>query len=174
MPIVAKSLQRAVQLYLEHAYPGGVPASIQDKIMPVMAIPADQIVPIELFEKSAEGGAGPSYALRLGQPMYPFMKLIIEPAPGQDSLSPTNYLLRADAHDRHLHAPEGSPDAAWLASVRVSNHDLVEKIEAAWAQAGLSTFKEYLRKQLAARRAQGKPPLAPGSAGGSSDGEANA
>ncbi|MCL2641204.1 MAG: quinolinate synthase NadA [Phycisphaerales bacterium] len=153
MPIVAKNLQRAVELYLACAYPDGVPASVQGKAGPVMALEAEALAPVELFERSEGGGEG-SYVLRLGQPMYPFMKLVIDPVPEQGTVSPTSYLLRADAHDRHLHAPAGSPDAAWLASVRVSNRDLVEKIEAAWAKAGLPTFKEYLRAKLAARRAK--------------------
>ena len=57
-----------------------------------------------------------------------------------------------DSHDQHLHAPPGSPDAAWLATVRQSNKDLGERIEAAWCAAGLPTFKEYLRLQLEARK----------------------
>ena len=145
MPIVASNLQRAVRLYLEQAYPDGAPATVQPKITSVMALPAEQIVPLELFETAATG-----HALRLGQPMYPFMKLMVEPIPGQEQ----DYLFRVDAHDQHVSAPPGSPDAAWLTSVRISNRDLVEKIEAAWAKAGLPTFKEYLRQRLAAKKAK--------------------
>jgi len=158
MPIVAQDLQRAVRLYLDRAYPDGPfpSAAVQAKIAQIMALPADPIVPLDLFNKDP-ANLSPSYALQLGQPMYPFMKLVVDPAPpplGQDPQSLQSYLLRVDAHDQHLHTPPESPDAAWLAAVRASNQELVEKIEADWAKAGLPTFKEYLRKQLAARRAK--------------------
>jgi hypothetical protein len=78
---------------------------------------------------------------------------MIEPAPGA---SGGDCLLRVDAHDRHLHAAENSPDAAWLASIRASNKDLGERIEAAWSAARLPTFKDFLRRQLEARKARGK------------------
>ena len=62
------------------------------------------------------------FALRLGQPLYPHMKLIVEPAPAPSTM----LLLRVDAHDRHLHATPGSPDESWLASIRTSNKELGE------------------------------------------------
>jgi hypothetical protein len=98
------------------------------------------------------------------------MKLVIDPCPASpQSTTPAvsgepfvavasakcrgyDFLLRADAHDQHLHAPPNSPDAAWLASLRQSNKNLTEKIESLWSAAGLPTFKDYLRSQLAARK----------------------
>jgi hypothetical protein len=90
------------------------------------------------------------------------MKLVLDPVPGVAaaaggggaSCRGRDFLLRVDSHDQHLHAPPGSPDAAWLAAVRQSNKELGERIEAAWCAAGLPTFKEYLRLQLDLKQAK--------------------
>jgi hypothetical protein len=151
-------LKRAIDLYLSIVYPNnGPPAAIAERVRPVKGLEDQVVVPPELLERDPANSM-PSYALRLGQPLYPHMKLVIEPAPGGTA---DQYLIRVDAHDRHLHAPPGSPDAAWLQSIRTSNKDLTERVEAAWSQAGLPTFKDYLRRQLEARRASAAPPRAP-------------
>lgn len=151
MLIPAHIFQQAMDLYIHEAYPAGTPADVKKRMEMVRAA-AREVVPLEALERdTANSSAG--YALRLGQPLYPHMKLIVEPVPGGvASCAGQDFLLRVDAHDRHLHAPAGSPDEAWLAKVRQSNQELVEKIEAAWAAAGLPTFKEFLRRQLEARK----------------------
>jgi hypothetical protein len=158
-------------LYLSIVYPNaGAPAAVAERIKPLGVVDPQALVPLDLLERDP-ANALPSYALRLGQPLYPHMKLVIEPAPGTAAGgAPQEYLLRVDAHDRHLHAPAGSPDAAWLQSIRSSNKDLSERIEAAWSQAGLPTFKDFLRRQLQSRKAgagagaaapPGTPPAGP-------------
>lgn len=164
--ISAHVLQQAIELYLRAAYSTGggqgagtgVPAGTQARVAPIMALGASENVPEGLLEPES-GVSTDGYALRLGQPLYPHMKLIVEPAPvtaggAVPAADVPAILLRVDAHDRHLHAAPGSPDAAWLTSIRASNKELTEAIETAWAKAGLPTFKEYLRKQLEARRAR--------------------
>jgi len=154
MPIVADILQRAIHLYFSIAYAGkSVPEAAQQRAKAILELPPGVIVAENLLEKDAANSLV-SYALRLGQPMYPFMKLMIEPAPCATPETAKSYLLRVDSHDRHLHAPAGSPDAEWLATIRASNKELTEKIEAAWSGAGLPTFKDFLRKQLEMRKAQ--------------------
>lgn len=151
MIIPARQLQQAVAIYLRLAYEGvPIPPSARQCADAIAALPPDSAVSADLLEPMP-CGTGTGYALRLGQPLYPHMKLVIEPSP-----CPTDegFFFRADAHDRHLHAPPGSPDAAWLASVRLANKTLDEKIGNAWTDAGLPTFKEYLRQQLAARKAK--------------------
>jgi hypothetical protein len=150
MPTSAHILQQAIQIYLQNAYPAGnVPEASAKRIEPIRALPPKSPVPDALLEKDATTNA---MVIRLGQPFYPHMKIAIDHAPGCDE-----WLLRVDAHDRHLHAPPGSPDEKWLQQVRTSNQALVEKIEAAWTAAGLPTFKEFLRKRLEARKAKQNP-----------------
>ena len=132
--ISADILQQAIELYLERAYPpGALPAATQSRIGPIRELAPAEAVPESLLEKDASASEA-GFALRLGQPLYPHMKLIIEPAPPVPLASTTSpaaatILLRVDTHDRHLHATPGSPDAAWLASIRASNKQLTEQIE---------------------------------------------
>lgn len=146
-PIPAGVLRQAIGIYIKNAYPAGViPPAVQQRIDPVAALPEKDFVPEQCFEVMQKDPR--LLALRLGQPMYPHMKLVIEPNPSG------GYLLRADAHDTHLHAPPGSPDEKFLATLRMMNKDLTEKIEADWVGAGLPTFRHYLREQLEKRKRQ--------------------
>jgi hypothetical protein len=160
-PISAHILQQAIELYLKYAYPAGTfPPAAQERAKPIQDLPPSQNVPESLLEKECSASLR-GYALRLGQPLYPHMKLIIEPAPedpaAADLPNAIHFLLRVDSHDRHLHAAPGSPDEAWLSNIRASNKLLGEQIEAAWSQHGLPTFKDYLRARLAAKKAQQLP-----------------
>ena len=157
MHVPVAILCQAMDLFLRAAYPAGLPAAVAERMARIRALPPGD-VPADFFEQDVPCAAG-SLALRLGQPAYPFMKLVLDPVPGAAARGGTaatcrgqDFLLRVDSHDRHLHAPPGSPDAVWLAAVRQSNKVLGERIEAAWCAAGLPTFKEYLRLELETRK----------------------
>jgi len=161
MHVPAHILQQAMELYLQAAYPPpvGVPAGVLPRVEAVRRLAGNTEVPL-LGESPLErdpANTVASYALRLGQPMYPYMKLVLDPtpaAPAEVGVAGEDFILRVDSHDRHLHAAPGSPDAAWLAAVRASNKELGERIEHAWSAAGLPTFKDFLRRRLEARKAQ--------------------
>ena len=111
------------------------------------------------------GSAGPErYALRLGNGIYPHMKMLIGPTPGGDG-----FLFRADTHDRHVKIPPESPEYGAMCEMLARNHAIGSAIEAAWDAAGLPTFKQYLRQDLARRRASGAASIRPPQPGGSSD-----
>ncbi len=143
-PISAGMLKQAINVYIQLAYPGGIPPVIQQRIDPIAPLVDTDLVPEDHFEVMQKEPR--LLALRLGQPMYPHMKLVIEPNPSG------GFLLRADAHDTHLHAPPGSPDEKFLTMIRAANKELTEKIEAAWVAQGLPTFRQYLRDQLEKRK----------------------
>jgi hypothetical protein len=146
LPVVLKAiLKAAVTIYVQEAYPSGPPAGVNAKVAALEKIESEE-VPDSFFEP-APALAGNAMALRLGQPIYPNMKLIVEFCG-----SSKQAMFRVDAHDMHLHAKPGSPDEEWLSKVRGSNKALSEKIEAAWIGAGLPTFKGFLRKQLEERK----------------------
>ncbi|HVX83508.1 MAG TPA: hypothetical protein VH253_01700 [Phycisphaerae bacterium] len=173
MPVSSAMLLQAIELYLQLAYPQGAPAAAQQKLQGLRQagdVPLSDPALAGILEKNELHPLG--RAIRLGQPLYPHMKLAVDPLPSNppspqpgspEASTPAepNYLFRVDAHDRHLHAAPGSPDEAWLANVRRSNQQLVERIEAAWDAAGLPTFRGTLRRQLAARRAAATPPSKP-------------
>lgn len=144
-PISAGTLRQAISIFVKNAYPAGtLPPVIQQRVDPINALSESELVPEQFFEVMQKDPR--LLALRLGQPMYPHMKLVIEPNPSG------GYLLRADAHDTHLHAPPGSPDEKFLMMIRAANKELTEKIEAEWVSLGLPTFRHYLREQLEKRR----------------------
>jgi len=153
-PVTGRTLKQAMDLYLQQAYgTTPPPAAVQERIARIRSSADDQPAPLDFLEKSRCDSGRSSYALRLGQPLYPHMKLVLEESPGGGPP-----LFRADAHDSMLHAPAGSPDAAPLAALRAANKDLADRIEAAWSVAGLPTFKDYLRATLAQRKRDTSPP----------------
>jgi hypothetical protein len=144
---LAGQLKKAIGIYLRLAYPGGpAPDFVTARVKPVLAAAQDQPSDPAWFE-TARKQERAVYRLRLGQKDYPHMKLSIEEAPDGSC-----YLYFADAHDSHLYAPEGSPDAQGLALVRKSNAQLVTQIETAWTQENLPTFRGYLRQSLAKKQ----------------------
>ncbi len=143
----ARAFKNAVAIYMNQTYTAAPPAAVQERLVRFEGLGDDQSVPLEWLEKGQCDSGRSTYALRLGQPMYPHMKLVVEESP-----SGGQPLFRADAHDNMLHAPPGSRDEAPLAALRAINKELADRIETAWVAAGLPTFKEYLRAQLAQRK----------------------
>ncbi|MDA8377250.1 MAG: hypothetical protein M0Z50_09360 [Planctomycetia bacterium] len=142
----AHIVKKAMEIYLTLAYPSGdFPAVIKTRMAPIMASADAALIEPEWFERCDKDGRA-VYRLRLGQAAYPHMKLSIEESPDG-----TGYLLLADAHDIHLLAPENSPDAAFLSELRKNNAALVEKIQTAWTDAGLPTFRNYFRAAMERR-----------------------
>jgi len=142
-------LRRVVATYLRLAYPTGVPASLAARLAALDGLADEAGAPEVLFETSQCMGHS-VYALRMGQPRYPHMKIMVEPSPAG-----SGFLYRADAHDSMLHAPPGSLDAGPLAELRAGNKLLTEAIEAAWTAEGLPTFRAYLRAELERRKRRG-------------------
>jgi hypothetical protein len=96
------------------------------------------------------------YSLRLGNKLYPHMKLTIEAAPDE-----SQFLFRADTHDGHVCPPSSSREYPQFQKLMEHNQNLAEAIDRAWAQDGIATFKTYLRDDLARRRNAATPPATP-------------
>lgn len=142
----SRELRSAIELYLRFAYVQSAPATVRAKID---ALPVDQaLFSYPAFEADRKEPDPPRYSLRLGNARYPHMKLVVERSPDGHG-----HLFRADTHDRHIRPREGSPEAAQFQILMEFNQQTAEKIEAAWADAGLMTFKAYLRQDLARRSA---------------------
>ncbi len=142
-------IKKAIEIYIPLAYPSGkIPEVIRDRMAPVMAAADRTPIKAEWFETADKDGRA-VYRLRLGQAAYPHMKLSVEESPDGKG-----YLLLADAHDNHLMASETSPDARLLGELRKNNAALVEKIQAAWTQAELPTFRNYFRAAMERRAAE--------------------
>jgi len=132
---------QAIEAYLAVAYDGTLPAPVADRMATLRATADDAFYGCEAFERADD-----RYALRLGNRLYPHMKLAVVAAPGGRAL------FCADTHDRHVLALVGAPDAR-LAELMARNAAIARAIEDAWSARGLPTWRAHLREQMAAWRA---------------------
>lgn len=169
---------RAIEIFLEVAYspvPGAgadegrrksraaqpelPPSAVRARLETLRSTPQDSFYESPVFETQdaprASGDPSPRdplpirYALRLGNLSYPHMKLIIDRSPdGQ------GYLLRADTHDSHIQPRPGSREQAAFAELMRQNRTVADAIESKWEEAGMPTFKKFLRDDLERRRAE--------------------
>jgi hypothetical protein len=137
----------AIEVYLRTSYPQGAPASVKRRLDQLRETDGDGIWDSPAFERTPADGPT-KYALRLGSPIYPHMKLVVERSP--DGLG---HLFRADTHDRHCRpAPDSREYGAYCAMME-ENHRIAKDIERAWEAEGVPTFKQFLKADLARRAA---------------------
>jgi hypothetical protein len=139
-------VMRAVDVYIQTAYPSGPPAVTRARLEVVKASDGP-LLSCREFVAEPRGELGTRYTLRLGNPFYPHMKLAIEPSPAGD-----RYLYRADTHDRHICPKPDSPEYAAFTALMEKNQTMASAIETAWERADVPTFKAYLREDLRRRQ----------------------
>jgi hypothetical protein len=146
-------LRQAVAMYLPLAYPGVEPPEAVRRRLDWEPGPDAETAlnrpPFERAGKSKTTGA-PIYALRLGNHVYPHMKLQIQPWPNQDG-----YMLSVNTHDQVLALDPATSDMAAFRAIQAENQRLKEAIEQAWDDSGLPTFLRYLREYIERRTAEG-------------------
>jgi hypothetical protein len=141
-------VRKAIDVYLRHAYDEGrLPAAVQQRLAQLVGDDAEAYFQSKAWERDA-GQNPPRYKLRLGNRHYPHMKLAIDPRPDAHG-----FLFRADTHDRHVCPPPASKEYPLFCDLMEKNQKLSQEIETAWAEAGLTTFKTYLKDDLARRQA---------------------
>ena len=146
----AAALRRAVAIYASLAFPSDQPPSLQRFELPDGADVGAWLM-TDVAERSPDEDtpleAVRSFALRLGNCLYPNMKLRISRPP-----SACCAVFHVDAHDAMLKAPEGSPDQQCLEEVKAHNAELASRITDAWEREGLVTERTYLRRAIDACR----------------------
>ena len=146
---------RAIGIYLKHAYPSEnspPPSAVRARLDTLRSTPVESFYDSPVLECSGQTHSEPyphRYALRLGNQIYPHMKLAIDRSPDGHG-----YLLHADAHDSHCQPQRGPRERAAFAELSRHNHAMADAIEAAWEADGLLTFKKFLREDLERRRAK--------------------
>src|SRR5438552_12680340 len=140
---------KAIDAYIAIAYDNQPPTVVRSQLStlrswdgPFFAAPT--------FVSTGDADA-PRRTLRLGNRSYPHMKLALEPAPDG-----SRYLFKADTHDRHICPAPSAPEYSAFCDLMQQNQQMAERIEAAWAEQGLPTFKSYLQEDLARRKQAGK------------------
>lgn len=140
---------QAIDIYLRHCYGDQPPVTVRSQLAVLQTWGGPFFrAPVFVAEDQP---LGKRFSMRLGNRHYPHMKLRIEPSPDG-----TRYLFRADSHDRHVCPPPESAEHDAFRSLMEKNQHAVESVEAAWADAGVPTFKTYLREDLARRRGETK------------------
>ncbi|MGE5608038.1 MAG: hypothetical protein ACM359_02185 [Bacillota bacterium] len=139
---------KAIDLYLKAAYTGEPPSAIRARLETLRSLPESDFYSSGGFER--ESTPNPNrLSFRLGNRIYPHMKLVIERTPDGK-----RYLFRADTHDRHACPQPGSREYAPFCKLMEMNQEIAQAIEAAWEREQLPTFKSYLKQDLARRAAQ--------------------
>jgi CheY-like chemotaxis protein len=141
-------LRRAIAVYGELVWGGAMapvelPGGDDDPLAPVLPLLADETL-------RTGDQATRRFALRLGNPRYPFMKLVL-----QEYLVEGEFFLGVDTHDRMFDG--ASPqEQRELDALRRSNLELKSQVEAAWDAAGLPTAK-HIKGLVAAWPARREP-----------------
>lgn len=124
-----QQLKLAVQTFLKHSYPEGIPSGVLEKVEGLSSIDNEaQLLVWPEIEKEKN-----RYNIRLGNQRYPHMKLVFTLEDGRG-------VFYVDAHDSHFSLPPGMPGYDQLVKLRESNKKLKSVIEASWAADGLPLF----------------------------------
>lgn len=138
----------AIEAYLAVAYGGAEPSPDVRARLEECRAAGDALLESGRVERGP-GEAPKQYALRLGNRVYPHMKLVVEATPDG-----AGHLFRADTHDRHVRPAPTSPDYKPFCELMEKNQAIAEAVEASWDRLGLPTFKRYLRRDLERRAGQ--------------------
>jgi CheY-like chemotaxis protein len=127
-------LRRAIATYLEVVWHADGPAAPTlpgtDDDPVTLALPA-------LADETLRSGenAPARHVLQLGNPAYPFMKLVL-----QEHLVEGEYFLSVDTHDQMFESDDPGEQHA-LVVLRRANLDIKDAVESAWSAAGLPTAR---------------------------------
>jgi hypothetical protein len=140
---------QAIEIYMSRAYEGPLPQPIQvrARLEGLRQQPAEKFYECPVLERDIHVPPT-SYGLRLGNRKYPHMKLAVQAASDD-----ARFFFKADTHDRHCCPAPSSPEYKEFLALMESNEALAKQIESDWSAAGLPTFREFLRDDLARRQA---------------------
>ena len=147
----AELLHRAIVAYVEVAYPAGAPAEVAARI-PAPSVDVATWLAGDTVERDPAGAGladARSFALRLGNSVYPHMKVRMARPPRHDGL-----VFSVDAHDQFL-AARAEAEQGPLEEMKRHNADIASATHARWERAGVPTERSYLREKVAQARRSG-------------------
>jgi hypothetical protein len=137
----------AIEIYLKLAYPDHPPPVTVRSLVSTLKSWGGNFFEAPVFATDAHEPPTRS-SMRLGNGFYPHMKLVFQLSPNDEQ-----FLFRVDTHDKHCCPPSSAPEYTAFCDLMERNQRQAEEIESAWAEAGIATFKTYLREDLAKRKA---------------------
>ena len=134
--VTVDMLRRATRIYLEVAYPKG---QVPPHVMAMVDFPpgagVNDILNDGRFEHTFDDdGIITKYQLRLGNHLYPHMKMGLERCTGGDE-----YVFVADTHDCHIPVECFEFEDEDLIRLFGINSDIQQEIERLWGEEGLPT-----------------------------------
>lgn len=141
----AREIARAVNIFLRWAYDGSPPLATERFVIRLDSDVAEWLMSDVSERSPAEEPieAVRSFALRIGNSVYPHMKLRLSRPPNQQV-----YVFTVDSHDAMLKVAGRSADYDELEALKRHNAEIASKIDAAWENAGLLTEHEYMRQRM--------------------------
>jgi len=143
----SSQVSRAIEIYLAHAYGEATPPVTVRSLVSTLRSWGGNFFEAPVFATDSHDPPT-RYSIRLGNVYYPHMKLVFQLSPDDQQ-----FLFRVDTHDKHCCPPGSAPEYNAFCDLMEKNQRQAEEIESAWAEAGLPTFKTYLREDLAKRQA---------------------
>lgn len=144
-------VRQAVLLYVQCAY-GPSQSPQAQKLVPPEQFETRDFLMSALVERDPSNAPLEqvrSFVLRLGNPVYPHMKLRISRPPRSEE-----FVFSVDSHDAFLSAKPGTADYDMLEQLKKHNAALAETILGAWEAQDLPTERSYLRRKLQQAREQ--------------------
>ncbi|MHC4954621.1 MAG: response regulator [Planctomycetota bacterium] len=134
--IPAATVRRAVEIYLDQAYPGS-----SRWRAPKMDLSGSGTAENLVARFGDESEQQPDrlvrrYVLRLGNARYPHMKLVLE-----ESILEDEYAFAVDTHD-NLNVSQDAPDYDRWNQVRAHNRELADVIEQQWREGKVPTVSD--------------------------------
>lgn len=141
-----ETVRAAIGIYLQHAYPAGIPDRRKITETVDRATTTEEVLAgFEQDEVKRDADPQASmhqYTLRLGSAAYPFMKFALH-----EHLLEGDYIFTVDTHDDLDIRPNFPDYEAWQALKQV-NKELRDRIEKAWRDAHLDTCARLMERML--------------------------
>lgn len=129
--------RHALRLYQGVAYPRGALPSRAQVELDELETPADVLALFTPEDRETQPGEEPlhHFALRLGNQLYPHMKLVL-----LEFVRDEEWVFAVDTHDRMPIDPESPEWEVWR-ELRMENLRVKAAVEAAWRAGGLDTAR---------------------------------
>jgi hypothetical protein len=136
-------VKKAIEIYVAAAYEGApIPLTAKSRVVLFTDFTGDDLAAMlshEVVERVASETSPrtiASYAIRLGNPQYPYMKLMLLRIGSDD------FRFAVDAHDQHFELEPADHEALRAQELQEHNRRLKREIESRWRDAGIPTVEE--------------------------------
>ncbi len=137
-----KTLKDCIDIYLEQAFPNGVPdICFNSRLIETVKSKTNEKALFDTFKKEEPEQGKVRYTLQLGSEKYPFIKIaLIRSNKGK-------YGFLVDRHTEYMKAESNSEFYSQELDIKDYTKHLKKNIEDAWDKHGVPTFRDIVRKE---------------------------